>query len=55
MAGGDKPTGERGAVIEAPGGFLLYLCTAKTTRTLSVAVLSLPKRSYDRWLAEQRP
>ena len=50
-----RQPGDVSAVIEAPGGFLLYLCTAKTTRTLSVAMLSLPKRSYDRWLAEQRP
>jgi hypothetical protein len=41
------------AVIEAPTGFLLYLCTEKTTGTLSVAVLSLRKRDYDQWLAEQ--
>jgi hypothetical protein len=47
--------GDVSAVIEAPGGFLLYLCTARTAARLSVAVLSLPKRSYDQWLAEQTP
>jgi hypothetical protein len=41
------------AVIEMPGGFLLYLTKARTTGTLSVATLFLPKRSYEQWLNEQ--
>lgn len=45
--------GDFSAVIETPGGFLLYLCREKTARTLSVAMLSIPKRSYEQWLAEQ--
>jgi hypothetical protein len=45
--------GDVSAVIETSGGFLLYLATEKSETTLSVASLSLPKRSYEEWLAEQ--
>jgi hypothetical protein len=45
--------GEVSAVIEMPGGFLLYVAKEKTDAVLSVAVLSIPKRSYERWLNEQ--
>ena len=48
-----RQPGDVSAVIETPGGFLLYLCKEKTPGTLSVATLSLPKRSYEQWLAEQ--
>jgi hypothetical protein len=41
------------AVIEMPGGFLVYLLKEKTAGTLSAATLSIPKRSYEQWLAEQ--
>ncbi len=47
--------GNVSAVIEAPGGFLVYLCTARTPGTLTAAVLSLPKRNYEQWLTEQPP
>ncbi len=46
-----KP-GDISAVIETPGGFLLYVTKERTERELSVAVLSLPKRSFDEWLSE---
>jgi hypothetical protein len=46
--------GDVSAVIETPSGFLLYVCTDKTAEVLSAAVLSIPKRSYPQWLAEQR-
>jgi hypothetical protein len=36
-----------------PDRFLLYLAKEKTAETLSAAVLSVPKRSYEQWLAEQ--
>jgi len=49
-----RQPGDVSAVIETPGGFLLYICTARTAATMSVAVLSLPKRSYDQWLSGQR-
>jgi hypothetical protein len=45
--------GDVSAVIETPGGFLLYLCKEKTAVTLNVETLSLSKRSYEQWLAEQ--
>jgi len=48
-----RQPGDVSAVIETPSGFLLYLCKAKTAETLSVATLSLPKRSLEQWLAEQ--
>jgi len=48
-----RQPGDVSAVIETPGGFLLYVCQAKTAETLSVATLSLSKRSYEEWLAEQ--
>ena len=50
-----RQPGDVSAVIEMPGGFLLYVCQEKTGETLSVATLSLPKRSYEQWLAEQTP
>jgi hypothetical protein len=48
-----RQSGDVSAVIETPGGFLLYVCKARTAETLNVAALSLPKRSYEQWLAEQ--
>ena len=45
--------GDVSAVIEMPTGFLLYLAKEKTADTLSAAVLSLPKRGFEEWLAEQ--
>ena len=45
--------GDISAVIETSGGFLLYLCKEKTSTILVVATLSIPKRSYEQWLAEQ--
>lgn len=41
------------AVIETPGGFLLYVAKEKTDTALSVACLSLAKRSYEQWLSAQ--
>lgn len=40
------------AVIETPNGFLLYVCTERTPEILSAATLSVPKQSYEEWLAE---
>ena len=45
-----KP-GDVSAVIETAQGFLLYLAKDRTANTLAVSVLSLPKRSYEEWLA----
>ena len=48
-----RQPGDVSAVIETPGGFLLYLAKEKTGAVLSVASLSIPKRSYEQWLEEQ--
>lgn len=48
-----RQAGDVSAVIETPGGFLLYVAKEKTAASLSVAGLSLPKRSYEQWLEEQ--
>ena len=48
-----RQAGDVSAVIEMPGGFLLYLARENTPETLSVATLSIPKRSYEQWLNEQ--
>ncbi|MDB6108395.1 MAG: hypothetical protein JWR69_145 [Pedosphaera sp.] len=45
-----RQPGDVSAVIETPGGFLLYVAKEKTGTVLSVAGLSLPKRSYEEWL-----
>jgi hypothetical protein len=45
--------GNVSAVIETPGGFLLYVAKEKTGAVLSVAGRSLPKRNYEQWLTEQ--
>ena len=50
-----RQPGDISAAIEMPGGFLLYLAQEQTEKILSVATLSLPKRSYETWLAEQSP
>jgi hypothetical protein len=44
--------GDISAVIEMPGGFLLFVARERTDAALSVAGLSLPKRSYEQWLTE---
>ena len=48
-----RQAGDVSAVIEMPTGFLLYVAKEKTDAVLSVAGLSLPKRSYEQWLEEQ--
>jgi len=48
-----REPGDVSAVIEMPGGFLLYVCEERTAGTLRVAALTLPKRSYEEWLANQ--
>jgi len=45
--------GDVSAVIETPGGFLLYVAKEKTDTALSVTALSVPKRSYEQWLEGQ--
>src|SRR6266446_3386975 len=48
-----RQSGDVSAVIETPGGFLLYVAKEKTDTALSVTALSVPKRSYEQWLEGQ--
>jgi hypothetical protein len=48
-----QKAGDVSAVIETPGGFLIFVAREKNAAFLRVASLSIPKRSYDDWLAEQ--
>jgi GTP cyclohydrolase II len=48
-----RQPGNVSAVIETPGGFLLYLAKEKSETVLTVACLTLPKGSYEQWLNEQ--
>jgi len=41
------------AVIEAPSNFLVFQLIEKSSVTLKCASLSIPKRSYEEWLAQQ--
>jgi hypothetical protein len=45
--------GDVSAVIETPGGFLLYFAKKRSEKTIAVGCLFLPKRSYEQWLHEQ--
>jgi hypothetical protein len=45
--------GDVTAVIEAPRGFLLFVAGEKTPAALKVVSLSIPKRSFEEWLAAQ--
>jgi hypothetical protein len=45
--------GDVSAAIEMPDGFALYLAIDKTTNSITVGVLSVPKRSYKQWLKKQ--
>jgi len=48
-----RQPGDVSAVIETPGGFLLYVARETSETELSAAGLALPKRSYEQWLNEQ--
>lgn len=45
--------GDVSAVIEMPGAFQVFLARELTADSLSAAVLTIPKRSYEEWLAQQ--
>jgi hypothetical protein len=47
-----QDSGDVSAVIESPGGFVVYQLKEKTTETLVVASLSISKLEYTQWLAE---
>ena len=46
--------GDVSAVIETPNGFLLFVANDKTDKSLSAAVLSVSKISFEQWLSEQK-
>ena len=48
-----RAPGDVSSVIETPAAFLLYVARQRTDSVLSVASLSLRKRSYEQWLEEQ--
>jgi hypothetical protein len=45
--------GDISAVIETPSAFLLFVAIEKTKDALRVASVTIPKSSYDEWLARQ--
>jgi hypothetical protein len=47
-----KP-GDVSAVIETPRGFLVFLAKEKSAAALAAVSLSIPKRSYEEWHAQQ--
>ncbi len=48
-----KKAGDVSAVIETPGGFLVFQAVETNAEALKVSSLSIPKRSYEEWLASQ--
>ena len=48
-----RTPGDVTAVIETPAAFLVFVAKEVTDERLSTKSLSIPKRSYDTWLAEQ--
>lgn len=49
-----KP-GDVSAVIETPAVFLVFLAKEKSATALTTSCLTVSKRSYDEWLAQQEP
>ncbi len=47
-----KP-GDVSAVVEMSGGFLVFLTKEKSAETLSAASITIPRRSYEEWLARE--
>jgi hypothetical protein len=45
--------GDVSAVIEMPGGFLVFVTKEKNAETLSAASFSISKRSYEEWLSRE--
>ena len=48
-----RQAGNISAIIEMPQAFLVYLCVGRSAEIMTTATLSIPKRSYQQWLAEQ--
>lgn len=47
-----KP-GDVSAVVEMPAGFLVFQARGLTVTALTAASISIPRRSYEEWLAQQ--
>ena len=45
--------GDVSAVIEMPDGFLVFRCIARDAATLKTSCLTIHKRGYNEWLAQQ--
>lgn len=45
--------GDVSAVIETPNAFLVFLTKEKSAAVLTASCLTVPKRGYDEWLAQQ--
>jgi hypothetical protein len=45
--------GDVSAGIETSIAFLLFIAKEKSATTLNASSLSIPKRSYEEWLAQQ--
>jgi len=48
-----RQPGDVSAVIELPSGFLVFQTKEKTDATLTATSITIPKRSYEAWLAQQ--
>jgi len=48
-----RQPGDVSAVIELPSGFLVFQAKEKTDDTLAATSITIPKRSYEAWLAQQ--
>lgn len=48
-----RKAGDVSAVVETATAFLVFVSKEITADTLSVASVTIPKRSYDEWLAQQ--
>lgn len=48
-----RQPGDVSAVIELPSGFLVFQAKEKTDATLAATSITIPKRSYEAWLAQQ--
>jgi hypothetical protein len=48
-----RKAGDVTAVIETPGGFLVFVARDVSPSSMRVATATFPKRDYDTWVAEQ--
>jgi hypothetical protein len=46
-------TGAVSSIIETPAGYLIYVARAISADSLTIATLTIPRRSYEEWLSQQ--